>query len=152
MSVPERAPEATQAPDPVRAVFRTALRDMLLLLAALAVLGVGVGALGAGRPGVWGALLGVAMTLVFSGTTIVSMLVTARSSAATTGAAIMGTWLVKMIVLIGALVALRGLDFYDRSVLGIVLLVGVLGAVLLDYLAVRRGRVPYTEPGAGQVS
>jgi hypothetical protein len=152
MSVPDRAGEVTQAPDPVRAVFRTALRDMLLLLGPLAVLGVGAGALVAGRPGVWGALLGVAMTLLFSGSTIVSMLVTARSSAATTGAVIMGTWLVKMIVLIAALVALRGLDFYDRSVLGIVLLVGVLGAVLLDYLAVRRGRVPYTEPGAGQVS
>jgi hypothetical protein len=75
--------------------------------------------------------------------------VTARSSAATTGAVIMGTWLVKMIVLIGALVALRPLGFYDRMVLGVVLLVGVLGAALLDYRAVRRGRVPYTEPSRG---
>lgn len=149
MSVPDPAAEVTQAPDPVRAVFRTALRDMLFLLAVLAVLGVGAGALVAGRPGVWGALLGVTMTLVFSGTTIVSMLATARSSAATTGAVIMGTWLVKMIVLIGALVALRPLDFYDRTVLGVVLLVGVLGAALLDYRAVRRGRVPYTEPSRG---
>ena len=149
MSAPDLAAELGPASDPVRAVFRTALRDMLLLLAALAVLGVGVGALVAGRPGVWGALLGVAMTLVFSGTTIVSMLVTARSSAATTGAVIMGTWLVKMIVLIGALVALRPLGFYDRMVLGVVLLVGVLGAALLDYRAVRRGRVPYTEPSRG---
>ena len=149
MSAPDLAAELGPASDPVCAVFRTALRDMLLLLAALAVLGVGVGALVAGRPGVWGALLGVAMTLVFSGTTIVSMLVTARSSAATTGAVIVGTWLVKMIVLIGALVALRPLGFYDRMVLGVVLLVGVLGAALLDYRAVRRGRVPYTEPSRG---
>ena len=53
------------------AVFRRALRDMLVLLAALAVLGVGIGALVAGRPGAWGALIGVGLALVFSGTTVV---------------------------------------------------------------------------------
>ncbi len=35
----------------VRAVFRTALRDVLVLLGALTVLGVAVGALVAGLPG-----------------------------------------------------------------------------------------------------
>jgi hypothetical protein len=149
MSVPDRVAKVTPAPDPVREVFRTALRDMLLLLVVLAVLGVGAGALVSGAPGGWGALLGVGMTLVFSGTTIVSMLATARSSAVTTGAVIMGTWLVKMIVLVAVLVALRDLDFYNRTVLGVVLLVGVLGSAALDYRAVRAGRVPYTEPGQG---
>jgi hypothetical protein len=149
MSVPDRVAKVTPAPDPVREVFRTALRDMLLLLVVLAVLGVGAGALVSGAPGGWGALLGVGMTLVFSGTTIVSMLATARSSAVTTGAVIMGTWLVKMVVLVAVLVALRDLDFYNRTVLGVVLLVGVLGSAALDYRAVRVGRVPYTEPGQG---
>jgi len=146
MSVPDRAAEVTQAPDPVRAVFRTALRDMLLLLGPLAVLGVGAGALVAGLPGVWGALLGIAVALLFSGSTIVSMLVTARSSVATTGAVITGAWLAKMIVVIALLAVLRELDFYHHTVFGVVLLAGVLGSALLDYRAVSRGRVPYVQP------
>ena len=146
MPAPELADLGALAPDPVRAVFRTALRDMLLLLAVLGVLGVVVGALVAGLPGVWGALLGLGVTVVFSGTTVVSMLATAHASPATTGSIIMGAWLLKMIVVIALLAVLRDLDFYHRVVFAVVLLIGVLGSALLDYRAVRRGRVPYTNP------
>jgi hypothetical protein len=132
------------------AVFRRALRDVLVLLAALAVLGVGVGALAAGRPGVWGALIGVGLALVFSGTTIVSMLVTSRASAARLAAVVLGAWLGKFLVVIVVLALIQDRDFYDRPVLAVVLLVGVVGSAVLDYRAVSRGRVPYVEPGVRQ--
>lgn len=132
--------------DAVRAVFRTALRDMLVLIAVLAVLGVGVGALIAGTAGVWGALIGVAVALVFSGTTVLTVLKTAGSSVTTTGAVILGAWLVKMIVLVAVFATLRGMDFYDRGVFVVAVLVGALGTVYLDYRAVARGRVPYVQP------
>jgi hypothetical protein len=64
---------------------------------------------------------------------------------ATTGAVVMGSWLGKMIVLVVVLVLLRGQDFYDRVVLFVVLLLGAIGSALLDYRAVRGGRVPYTD-------
>ncbi|WNB84958.1 hypothetical protein [Cellulomonas sp. ATA003] len=135
--------------DAARAVFRTALRDMLVLLAVLTVVGGGLGYLLAGAPGLWGALLGVALTLVFSGTTVVSMLATAGAAPQTTAAVVLGSWLGKMIVLVAALALLRGQTFYDRVALAVVLLVGVIGSALLDYRAVRGGRVPYTDPGSG---
>jgi len=134
--------------DAARAVFRTALRAMLVLVAVLAVVGIVAGYLGAGVPGLWGAVLGVALTLVFSGTTVVSMLATAGSSATTTAAVVMGGWLAKMLVLIVTLAVLRPFDFYDRWVLGIVLIVGVIGAALIDYRAVARGRVPNVTPSS----
>lgn len=140
------------AGEPVRAVFRRALRDMIVLLAVLTVVGTAVGYAVAGPAGVWGALIGVGVTLVFSGTTVVTMLRTTDASVTTTGAVVLGGWLVKMVVLIAVFVALRGLTFYDRTVFVTVVLVGVLGAVLLDYRAVVRGRVPYTRPGAGRSS
>jgi hypothetical protein len=129
------------------AVFRRALRDMLVLLAALAVLGVGIGALVAGRPGVWGALIGVGLALVFSGTTVVSMLVTARASVQKLAAVVLGAWLGKVLVVIAVLALIQDRDFYDKPVLAAVLVIGVLGSVVLDYRAVSRGRVPYVEPG-----
>ena len=144
----DRAP-ASETDAAVHAVFRRALRDMLVLVAVLAVLGVGIGVLVAGSAGAWGALIGVAVALVFSGTTVVSMLLTARSTPTTTGAVVLGAWLGKMIVLIAVLTVLQDRTFYDRPVLVVVLLVGVLGSVVLDYRAVVRGRVPYTDPGAG---
>jgi hypothetical protein len=131
-------------------VFRRALRDMLVLLAGIAVLGVGVGALVAGQRGVWGALIGVGLALVFSGTTVVSMLVTARSSVQRLAVVVLGAWLGKVVVVIVVLAVIQDLDFYAKPVLAIVLLVGVVGSAVLDYRAVSRGHVPYVEPGARQ--
>jgi hypothetical protein len=132
--------------DPTRAVFRTALRDMLILLAVLLVLGVGLGYLLAGLPGVWGALIGVGLALLFSGTTVVSMLVTAHKPATTMAAVVMGAWLGKIVVLIAVLALLRDEDFYHRGVLAVVLFAGVIGSALLDLRAVKAGRVPYVTP------
>lgn len=138
--------------DAVRQVFRTALRDMLLLLGVLAVLGIGIGYAVAGAKGVWGALIGIGLALVFSGTTVVSMLCTARSAPTTMAAVVMGAWLGKLVVLIAVLVVLRGQAFYSRGVLAALLVVGVVGSAVLDYRAVRGGRVPYvtlSDDGAG---
>ncbi len=147
------ADSSGQIPEPVRRarqstaaeVFRTALRSMLRLLVLLLAVGVAAGWATRGLPGVWGALIGVGITLVFSGTTVVAMLRTADSSATTTAAVVMGSWLAKMIVVIVVLAVIRDQVFYDRAVLAAVLAVGVVGSALLDYRAVLRGRVPYVE-------
>lgn len=65
------------------------------------------------------------------------------------GAVVMGTWIAKMVVLVAVLLVLTRFDFYDRVVLFIVLLLGAVGAALLDYRAVKNGRVTYVEPEAG---
>ena len=69
--------------------------------------------------------------------------------ATTMGAVVMGTWIAKMVVLVAVLLVLTRFDFYDRVVLFIVLLLGAVGAALLDYRAVKNGRVTYVEPEAG---
>jgi len=121
---------------------------MLVLVAVVGVLGVVLGALLAPVPshGVWGALIGVAVALVFSGTTVLTMLRTTESSAATTGIVVLGAWLVKMIALVALFAVLGGMDFYDRRVFAVVTLVGVIGSAVLDYRAVVTGRVPYVDP------
>ena len=132
-------------PSAAAEVFRTALRSMLRLLVLLLAVGGAAGWFTRGLPGVWGALIGVGITLVFSGTTVVAMLRTAEATATTTAAVVMGSWLAKMIVVIVVLAVIRDQTFYDRAVLAAVLAVGVVGSALLDYRAVLRGRVPYVE-------
>jgi len=145
MTTPSPAPLSEAA---AADAFRRALRDMFWLLGILLVVGVGVGALTAGIEGVWGALLGVALALVFSGTTVVSVLRTVNTTPAHTTAVIMGAWLGKIVVVFVALAVLARFDFYNRMVLGLVLFAGVLGSAVLDLRAVQRGRIPYIEPKA----
>lgn len=142
---PTPAAGAADRAEPERRVLRTALRDTLLLLAGLAVVGVAVGALVSGAAGVWGALVGVALAAFFCGVTIWSMARTVGASPAATGAVVMGSWIAKIVVLVVVLAVLRGQDFYDRWVLIAVLAVGAIGSALLDYRAVQRGRVPYVQ-------
>lgn len=147
----EQVPHASGAPRGAaeKAVLRAALRDGLLLVAGLAVLGSLVGLLVAGVPGLWGGLIGAAIAAFFCGTTVWSMLYTVGKGATAMGAVVMGTWIAKMVVLVAVLLVLTRFDFYDRVVLFVVLLLGAVGSALLDYRAVRNGRVPYVEPSAG---
>jgi hypothetical protein len=146
MTDESETPPVAEQTAAVRAVMRRALRDMLVLITALAVLGVVLGYLRAGVPGVWGAVVGVAVAVVFSGATVVSMLMTAGANAAVTGAVVLGGWIVKAVVFIGVFAVLRGMDFYDSAVLAVVASTGVLGSAFLDYRAVATGRVPYSAP------
>lgn len=130
----------------VRAVLRRALRHLLVLLGVLTVVGVAIGWAVSGPAGVWGALIGVGIAALFSGTTVLTHLRTADAPVTTTGAVILGAWLVKMVVIVALFAVLDDQQFYDRDVLVLVLVVGVLGSVYLDYLAVTAGRVPYVEP------
>lgn len=141
-------PSATSA-DPMRRVFRRALRDVLVFTAALAVLGSGVGWLVAGTPGVWSGVLGAAVSLLVAGTTVGTMLVTAGSDLARTGAVALAAWVLKAAILIGAFIALRGSDLVSRPIFSLVVVVGVLGSLALDYRAVARGRVPYVDSPPG---
>jgi hypothetical protein len=143
MSTQRTPPSATDA------VFRQALRDMFLLLGALTVVGVLVGFLVDGLAGVWGALIGVGVALIFSGTTVISVQRTTHSPPATMMAVVLGAWLLKIVVVIAVFVVLKPLDFYNPQVLALVSFAGVIGSAVLDARAVQRGRVPYFEPAAG---
>lgn len=153
MTEPAPVPGKSGSAAAERAVLRTALRDGLILVGVLAVLGAVVGALVAGAPGVWGALVAAAVVAFFSGVTVWSMLFTVGKSPTTTGAVVMGSWLAKMIVLVVVLAVLTqtGTGWLTPAVRGIlfgVVALGTIGSALLDYRAVRNGRVPYVEPGA----
>lgn len=145
---PDEGPaELPYVPEHVsKEIFRSALRATLALLVGLAVLGIGAGYLVSGTPGVWAAVLGVGIALLFSGSTIASMLWTADKSPNTMMAVLMGVWIAKMVVLVVILALLGQVDFYDRVVFAVVVLVGVVGSAGLDMYSVVKGRQPYVSP------
>ena len=78
---------------------------------------VSLAAWGAARdlPGIWGVLLGAGIGGGFVLLTVVSVLATSKTTPATTMAVVLGSWLVKLLVLGGLLVWLRTMDFYDTA-------------------------------------
>jgi hypothetical protein len=126
---------------PMRRVLRLGLIASLVAL-PVAVL---VGYLVAGAEGAWGAAVGMGIAVGFFTITVGVALVTAGMDATALGASVLGSWLVKMVLLLVVLALLRDADFYSRPVLFLTLLLGTIGTLVLEALVVTRTKVPYTE-------
>lgn len=140
------------ADDPVRGVLRRALRELVVATALIGVVGVVGGWFLAGTAGMLGALLGVGVGLLFCGTTLVSMLVTVHRPLAVLATVVLGTWLVKMIIIVAVFAVIRGLSFYDKYVFAATLVAIVLTSTAIDVRAVLQARIPHgkAHPGSGQ--
>ena len=128
---------------PMRRVLRSGAVAALVALPVATLLGWLLG----GAPGAWGALIGMAIAVGFFGITVLVALGTARMDPTKLGIWVLGSWLLKMVLLIVVLALLRGADFYSRPALFVALLVGTAGSLLLEARVVTSTRVPYVEPG-----
>lgn len=128
-------------------VFRRAVRGVVVLAAALVVLGGLVGWLVADLPGLWGGLLGGLVAGVVAGLTPATMLATARSSSTAALGGAVGSWLLAALVLVGAIVGLRATGAVHMPVFGATVVVGILAAVAIQLRAALTGRVPHVDPG-----
>lgn len=108
-----------------------------------------IGYLLAGPAGAWGAAIGMAIPVVFFAITTATALLTARLGATALGVAVLGSWLLKIILLLVVLVLLRDADFYNRMALFVSLLLGTAGLLALESVVVTRTKVPYVEAVAG---
>lgn len=132
-------------------VTRKALRQSLLVLVPLVVVAAVVGWFTSGAAGVWGALLGGAIGGSFLLITLLSVLLTVKATPVVTGGAIMGSWLLKVIVVIAVLALLKDLTFYSKPVFGVVVLASILVVLATETRVVLKARMLYVEPsGTGQ--
>lgn len=141
----------TAAPDhPVESAHTTGLRKAVALgagaLVVLMVASAGVWTAVDGRPGLWGALLGAAIGGAFVLLTAIVVIATARTSPQVAGAVLLGTWLLKLIVAIGAVAALKPLDFYSKRAFALTIVVAMVVVLASETIAVVRTRAPYVEP------
>jgi len=138
-----RSSRPTGLVEPMRRVLRVWLIAVVVGLPAVVLIGYLV----AGAPGAWGAAIGMGLAVGFLSITVGVALGTARMGPNALGASVLGSWIVKMLLLMVVLVLLREADFYSRPVLFVALLVGTVGTLLLEAFVVVRTRVPYVEPG-----
>lgn len=91
-------------------------------------------------PGIWGVLIGAAIGGGFVLLTVISVLATANTTPSTTMAVVLGSWMLKLVVLIAVLFVLRGMDFYDTAALGVTVilaLIVVLGSEVWGIMTTR---------------
>ena len=117
------------------------------ILVALPVVSV-IGFLIDGAAGAWGAALGLAIPAVFFTITVAVALGTARARTEVFGAVVLGSWLVKIVLLIAVMVALRDADFFNKTIFFVCFVIGIVGYLFTEAMIVIRTRVPYVEPGA----
>lgn len=131
---------------PMVAVLRWGSVGSLVAL----VLAGGIGWLVDGTAGLWGGVLGIALPVSFFSITVIVALLTLAVRPEIFGAAILGSWVIKLIVLIAVLALLSGADFYNRTVFFVAFLIGTVGYLIAEAVIVVRTRVPFIEPQASQ--
>ncbi|MFC6357400.1 hypothetical protein [Luethyella okanaganae] len=129
-------------------VLRTTLGWGGIVAAVIAVLGAVVGGLLAGSNGVWSALLGAGLALLLMGVTAVTIIAANRyaSTPDLVGVyfgIVMGAWLLKFVLFIVLVLALRNQPWLQPTILAVCLIAGVIGSLVVDVIVFIKGRVPY---------
>ncbi|MDU6479982.1 hypothetical protein [Corynebacterium pseudokroppenstedtii] len=96
-----------------------------------------------GMRGVWGALIGSVIGGAFVLLTIVSVLITSRTNPQTTMAVVMGTWLLKVVVVLLVLVVLKNMYFYDHLALAVTVIAALIVGLVSETWGVLTARVTY---------
>lgn len=94
-------------------------------------------------PGIWAALMGVAVGGAFVLATAVSVLATSNSTPNTTMAVVLGGWLLKMGLLAIFLMWIRGFDFYDHRAFGVTTIAALVVALAAETWGVLTTRTTY---------
>lgn len=119
----------------------------LVGLAQLVVLGA-IGFFVAGQPGLIGAVLGSAISVLFLGLTALSIVIANRFIQSDFAVVlffiiVLGTWLVKFVAFIVAALLLRDQPWLNPTVLFISIIIGVLVSLVVDVVVVAKSRLPY---------
>lgn len=125
--------------------WRSAMRKGIF---AWTILTVALGAFGylrSEQSGLWGALLAGVLAGSFFALTAAVAALTANLDPQYLGFAVLGSWLLKIVVLLGALFWLRGQDFYNRPIFFITLLLETVVLLVLEAVLVTRAPVLYVE-------
>lgn len=128
-------------PSSTSEVFSAVLKQGLLLVLAIAVIGGGVGLVVAGVSGLLSGLIGAALALLFSAMTALSVKFGGTLSLGGFFGVVLGGWIFKMVLFIAIVAALRGANFIDGPVFFFTLVASILGTLVIDSLIVMKSRI-----------
>ncbi|MDN6099791.1 hypothetical protein [Corynebacterium flavescens] len=128
--------------DPRRPLER-ALRFGWWALVAITIVSLAVWGGVKGLPGIWGVLIGASVAGAFVLFTALSVLFTSNTTPTTTLAVIMGSWLLKLVLLLVVLFIIRDLEFYDPMALFVTVVLALILTLGTETWGIITSRVSY---------
>ena len=128
--------------DNAQSVFTKVLKLGSLLIASIAVLGSVIGFFAAGLPGLFGALAGAAIALIFVSLTAVSVLVGSKLSLGGFYGVVLGGWILKLVLFVLAISVLKSIEGLNGVAVFATLVASVLGSLVVDALVVTNSKIP----------
>ncbi|MEN9967680.1 MAG: hypothetical protein RL036_913 [Actinomycetota bacterium] len=126
-------------------VFSAVLKQGLVLVAAIAILGGGLGLIFAGVAGLVSGLIGAALALLFSSLTALSVFLGGKLSLGGFFGVVMGGWIVKLVGFIVLIALLKGAAFIAGPVLFFTLVASIIGTLVIDSRIVLKSRITVGE-------
>jgi hypothetical protein len=128
-----------------QAAIRAAVFGLLAWL-IITVIGIRIGDAVDGSAGFWGSALGAIVAGLFFSVTAVIAVTTTKIGPDKLGFVILGSWLLKIVILMGVLAWLRTEDFYSRPFFFAVLVIQTMVLLTLEAVILTRAKVPYVDP------
>lgn len=122
-------------------VFSAVLKQGLLLVAVIALLGGGLGLIFAGINGLISGLIGAALALLFSSLTALSVRFGGKLSLGGFFGVVLGGWIVKLVGFVVLIALLKGAVFIAGPVLFFTLVASILGTLVIDSRIVLQSRI-----------
>jgi len=88
--------------------------------------------------GIWGVLIGAAIGGGFVLATVGVVLLTANTTPQNTLIVILGSWILKIVVVLVILGVLKGFDFYDSTALGVTIILAMVVGLATETLGILR--------------
>lgn len=128
-----------------QAAIRAAVFGLLAWL-VITVVGIRIGDAVDGSAGFWGSALGAIVAGLFFSVTAVIAVTTTKMGPDKLGFVILGSWLLKIVILMGVLAWLTTQDFYSRPFFFAVLVIQTMVLLALEAVILTRAKVPYVDP------
>ena len=123
-------------------LFVKALRLGTLLAVAVAALGSLIGYFVAGMPGVYAALVGATVSVIFGSMTTLSIWLGGKLPLNGFYGMVLGGWLLKILVFAAILFVLQGATNFSGPVFFFAVVASVLGNLAIDSWLVLTGKIP----------
>src|SRR5699024_2729194 len=125
------------------ALIRKVFKALLVVTVVVGGLGIAIGTIAFGLPGLWAALIATVLGLFFTATTVAGLYYAAGRGQELLMVVLLGGWLVKMIILGGVIFWLKNQTFYHKGTFAATILTLVIGALIVEMVIVATARIPH---------
>ncbi len=94
-----------------------------------------------GTEGLWGVLIGAAIGGGFVLATVGVVLLTSNTTPQTTMIVMLGSWLIKIVVVLGILLVLRDMDFFDHTAMAVTVMLALVVGLVSETVGIITTRV-----------